>query len=164
MAADADQLKIEVKPVRPPVSSTPAPSRPAFLRPADEAQAANPVEGAQPPEPVEPGTLIIGRGISFTGEITACNRLVVNGIVEANLQHCREVLVSDTGFFKGEATAENAEVSGRTEGNLKIRKRLLIRAAGQVSGSTIYGQIEIERGGRINGQAEARDGVQEWGR
>ena len=116
---------------------------------------------AKRPEQVEAGTLIVGRGISFTGEITACDRLIVDGIVEASLQHCRDMLVNDSGHFKGEAVAENAEVSGRTEGSLVVKKRLLIRATGQISGSTIYGQIEVERGGRISGRAEARNGVQE---
>jgi cytoskeletal protein CcmA (bactofilin family) len=161
MAAETEQT-VEDKPVSPPVLATSGPILPYLLRVANEAHAIKPNEDIKPHEQVEPGTLIIGRGISFTGEITACNRLVVAGMVEASLQHCREVLVSDTGCFKGEARAEDAEISGRVEGSLIIRKRLLIRAGGQVSGNTIYGQIEIECGGRINGETEAREGVQEW--
>jgi cytoskeletal protein CcmA (bactofilin family) len=106
--------------------------------------------------------LSIGPGISFVGEITACARLLVEGIVEADLQRCQEMVVGEKGTFKGQARTENADISGRVDGNLAVRKRLLIHAAGQVSGVTTYGEIEIERGGRIVGQAEARDGVQEW--
>jgi hypothetical protein len=43
----------------------------------------------------------------------------------------------------------------------KVRKRLLIRQRTSI-GQQIYGQIEIERGGRINGEAESREGFQEW--
>jgi|SRR5215469_4871820 len=161
MAAETEQ-KVEDKPASPPVLATSGALLPYLLRTANEAHAVRPNEDIKPNEQVEPGTLIIGRGISFAGEITTCNRLVVAGTVEASLQDCREVLVSDSGLFKGEARAEDAEISGRVEGRLVIRKRLLIRAGGQVSGNTIYGQIEIECGGRINGEAEARDGVQEW--
>jgi cytoskeletal protein CcmA (bactofilin family) len=115
------------------------------------------------PDKVEAGTLIIGREISFAGEITACNRLVVDGIVEATLKRCNHVFIGDNGVFKGNARTENAEVSGRMEGELIVRKLLCIRAAGQVSGTTTYGEIEIERGGRIVGQAEAREGARQDG-
>jgi hypothetical protein len=39
---------------------------------------------------------------------------------------------------------EEAEIQGRFEGNLVVRKRLLIKASGRVSGTIRYGQIEIE--------------------
>ena len=41
------------------------------------------------------------------------------------------------------------------EGNLVVRKRLLIRSGGQVSGTIRYGQIEIELGGVISGDVQA---------
>jgi cytoskeletal protein CcmA (bactofilin family) len=36
-----------------------------------------------------------------------------------------------------------------------VRKRLLIRATGRVSGAITYGEIEIERGGKISGAIQA---------
>jgi cytoskeletal protein CcmA (bactofilin family) len=111
------------------------------------------------PGKTDVGTLIIGPEISFVGEIAACKRLVVDGMVEATLQRCQELVVGERGFLKGQARTETAEVHGRVEGELTVRKLLRIRAAGQVSGTTTYGEIEIERGGRIVGQLEAREGV-----
>lgn len=145
------------QPVKPPMPLIPRPGdKPAGAPAADAADAPQQSE----PNPVEAGTLIVGHGISFVGDIAACHRLVVNGIVEATLQRCENVVVGEKGFFKGNARTENAEVSGRIEGDLVVRKRLLIHTAGQVSGTTTYGEIEIERGGRIVGQAEAREGAQ----
>ncbi|MCY4408713.1 MAG: polymer-forming cytoskeletal protein, partial [Rhodospirillaceae bacterium] len=40
------------------------------------------------------------------------------------------------------------------EGDLKVKKRLFIRASGRVNGTVRYGQLEIERGGRIEGKAQ----------
>ena len=40
---------------------------------------------------------------------------------------------------------------GQFEGELVVSKRLLIRATGHVSGTITYGEIEIERGGRVSG-------------
>ena len=38
-----------------------------------------------------------------------------------------------------------------SEAELVVSKRLLIRASGHVSGTITYGEIEIERGGKVSG-------------
>jgi cytoskeletal protein CcmA (bactofilin family) len=164
--AKEHELETETNPVRPvtqPVAKPATPLLPRFgAEPAHALAPRTDKDGSQVND-VEVGTLIIGREISFIGQITACNRLVIEGIVEASLQGCQEVLIGETGFFKGQARTENAEVSGRMEGELIVRKRLLIRAAGHVSGTTTYGEIEIERGGRIVGETQAREGARPGG-
>jgi len=174
-----DDLGIPMKPARPagqpasvaPLGRNPAPvppRAPEAARPA--ADAARPTEAPRrAPEPAPPPnvaglrrsetdvrTLIVGREISLSGEINSCNKLVVEGSVEANLQNCREVDISDTGLFKGSASIDEAEVRGRFEGNLTVRKRLMIRATGKVTGTIRYGQIEIECGGQISGDIQAQ--------
>jgi cytoskeletal protein CcmA (bactofilin family) len=97
---------------------------------------------------------MVGHGVSLSGEITACARLIIEGSVEANLHDCHDVDIAETGLFKGVASIDNAEVRGRFEGDLVVRKRLLIRATGHVSGKITYSEIEIEHGGRISGEIE----------
>jgi cytoskeletal protein CcmA (bactofilin family) len=98
--------------------------------------------------------LTVGREISLSGEIASCDTLIVEGSVEANLQNCRDVDIAESGLFRGTAEIENADVRGTFEGNLIVRKRLLIRAGGQVTGTIRYGQIEIELGGQISGDVK----------
>jgi cytoskeletal protein CcmA (bactofilin family) len=100
--------------------------------------------------------LIVGREITLSGEINSCDKLVIEGSVEANLQNCNEVELAETGLFKGSATIDEIEVRGRFEGSLTVRKRLLIRATGRVSGTIRYGQIEIECGGQISGDIQSQ--------
>jgi len=108
---------------------------------------------------VDRRTLIIGQGISLTGEVNSCDRLVVEGSIHATLQTCQHVIIAETGVFNGHASTENADVRGRFDGDLVVRKRLLIRAGGHVSGTVTYGEIEIESGGGISGTIEkAGDG------
>jgi cytoskeletal protein CcmA (bactofilin family) len=114
----------------------------------------------QPPAPVarleaEVRQLIVGREISLKGEITHCDRLLIEGSVEANLSDCRDVEIAESGLFKGAASIEAAEIRGRFEGTLTVRGRLFIRATGLVLGTIRYGQIEVERGGRVAGDVEA---------
>jgi cytoskeletal protein CcmA (bactofilin family) len=103
-------------------------------------------------------TLIIGPGVSVSGEITSCNRLIVQGKIEAKLADCPNVIIKEGGVFKGESSTEEADVHGSFEGNLIVSKRLLIRATGRVSGTIAYGEIEIERGGKISGDIKHESG------
>ena len=97
-------------------------------------------------------TLIIGPGVSVKGEITSCNRLIVQGTIEAKLADCPNVIIKEGGVFNGESTTEDADVQGCFDGKLVVRKRLVVRATGRVSGNISYGEIEIERGGKISGE------------
>lgn len=103
-------------------------------------------------------TLIIGPGVSVKGEITSCNRLIVEGKIEAKLADCPNVIIKEGGIFNGESTTEEADVQGSFDGNLVVRKRLLVRASGRVSGKITYGEIEIEGGGRISGEISHQGG------
>ncbi len=102
--------------------------------------------------PTESKKLIVGREIVLSGQITSCERLVVEGRVEASLTETRMIEIAETGHFKGSAEIESADIAGRYEGTLTVRERLFIRATGKVSGKITYGQIEIEPGGEVSGE------------
>lgn len=108
--------------------------------------------------------LIVGREISLTGEITACERLIVEGSVEANLNNCREVEIAETGLLKGTAAIDEADIRGRFEGNITVRKRLFIRSTGKVVGVVRYGQLEIECGGQLSGDIQAQPSAEDEAR
>ncbi len=95
--------------------------------------------------------LVVGREITLSGAISACEILVVEGCVEASITDCREIEVADGGTFKGEAAIELAEIKGSFVGTLIARELLLIRATGRVAGKVRFGRLEVERGGRIEG-------------
>jgi cytoskeletal protein CcmA (bactofilin family) len=152
------------------------PTRPAGIgeKPGENAVTRTPLEMRPSPEPqrlaVAPTTgpssarpnavvseeagkrLIVGHGISLSGEITACDRLVVDGSVQVTLNQTRAIEITESGrFTNGKAEVEEAEISGVYEGDLTVRNRLLIRSTGQVKGTVRYGEIEVERGGHISG-------------
>ncbi len=163
-----------MKPPQPVEAPANVPTRPPAMPPRipELIQAADLLPAADSPlrrasELTNPSTpdgemrqLSVGRDITLSGEITACEKLFIEGSVEANLTNCRHLDIAESGFFKGSTSIEEAEVRGRFEGNLSVRKRLLIKSTGRVSGTIRYGQIEIECGGQISGdiQAEAPAG------
>ncbi|MDX6748263.1 polymer-forming cytoskeletal protein [Geminicoccaceae bacterium 1502E] len=96
--------------------------------------------------------LMVGEGISLAGEITACDLLVVQGSVQVTLNQTRAIEIAESGrFTNGKAEVEEAVISGVYEGDLTVRKRLMIRSTGRVQGTVRYGELEIERGGRLTG-------------
>lgn len=96
--------------------------------------------------------LTVGNDILLKGEIATCDRLVIEGKVDATLNDVHTVEISETGSFKGSADIEDAEISGLFEGDLVVRNRLVIYASGKVRGKITYGEIEIERGGELTGE------------
>ena len=104
--------------------------------------------------------LIVGRGIRLSGEIQACERLVVEGEVHADLTGALVLEIAENGLFKGRATVDYAEISGSFDGELTVRDRLMLRTTGQVDGDLRYAQMEIERGGRVRGTIGELNGAQ----
>jgi cytoskeletal protein CcmA (bactofilin family) len=159
-----------MNPTRPVGAPASAPVRPPPMPPRtpERARAADlvrPVDSPlrRPSEPTDPSKsdgemrqLSVGRGITLSGDITSCEKLSIEGSVEANLINCRALAIAESGLFKGSTSIEEAEVRGRFEGDLTVRKRLLIRSTGRVSGTVRYGQIEIESGGQISGDIQAQ--------
>lgn len=96
--------------------------------------------------------LTVGSDILLKGEIATCDRLVIEGKVDAVLNDVGTVELAESGSFKGVATVENAEISGLFEGELVVKGRLVIYASGRVRGKITYGEIEIERGGELTGE------------
>ncbi len=79
---------------------------------------------------------------------------MVEGEVEADLADSLSLEVGEGGRFKGTAVIDNADIAGRFEGELTVRKRLYVRATGDVHGTIRYGQLQIEQGGRLGGTLE----------
>jgi cytoskeletal protein CcmA (bactofilin family) len=165
MADKADDRDPLLKSARPPMHSAGLPRPTALSRPdAGVSHASTPqrreteLQSRVRDYQVDVRTLIVGSEMSLSGEITSCSRLIVEGTVAAKLDKCQHVIIAEPGIFKGDATTDNADVHGCFEGNLVVRKRLLIRATGRVSGTITYGEIEIECGGKISGTTQAHEG------
>jgi len=95
--------------------------------------------------------LTVGPDIKLKGaEITDCDTLVVEGRVEAGMDS-RVIQIAEPGMFYGTAGVDLAEIHGRFEGELTVRKQLVIHATGKVSGKIRYGKLSIEEGGELSG-------------
>ena len=123
-----------------------AAARPSASSPASAPQSASPAVKANTKR-----VLTVGPDIQMKGEITTCDRVVIEGMVDATMKDVHTVELAQSGSLKGTAEVEDAEISGIFEGDLVVRGRLIIYSTGRVSGNVTYGEIEIERGGQLSG-------------
>lgn len=138
---------------------SPAPS--AAPAPKPEPPKAEPARsdaapGAKPANQGESASkLIVGPDIKLKGaEITDCDTLVVEGRVEAAMES-RTLQIAEIGEFLGKAAVDTAEIHGHFDGELTVRKQLVIRATGHVSGKIRYGKLSIDEGGELSGDIDA---------
>jgi cytoskeletal protein CcmA (bactofilin family) len=98
--------------------------------------------------------LTVGPNIKLKGvEITDCDTLVVEGLVEATMDS-RVIQIAQEGAFKGSVEIDIAEIRGTFDGNLTVRQKLVIYATGKVTGKIRYGKVVIEEGGQLSGDIE----------
>lgn len=134
----------------------------AAAEPAPEPAAA-PARAPSPPAQAAASgddgkALVVGRDIVLSGSINACDKLVVDGRVEADLKECRTIIIGDGGVFKGMAEVEEAVIGGLFEGQLTVRAQLVVQGSGRIQGDVRYGQLAVEPGGVIIGNMNTLDG------
>ncbi|MCB1555892.1 MAG: polymer-forming cytoskeletal protein, partial [Alphaproteobacteria bacterium] len=139
-----------------PMDAAPASAHSAFpQRPVQAPRYANPYgAGGMSPgqESPEERKLLIGRGITMSGEIDSCDTLVVEGTVEASLRGARFLDVASTGVFYGAVEIDEANISGRFEGDITVNGRLTITSTGSITGTISYKEMAMEAGAIIDGK------------
>jgi cytoskeletal protein CcmA (bactofilin family) len=98
----------------------------------------------------EAGCIVIGEGVTVSGKFVVPGRAVINGSLEGDLQ-ADEILVGAQGKLVGNIKVRKADVFGEVHDTLLASEHLIIRSTGRVNGNASYGEIEIERGGLVQG-------------
>lgn len=137
----------------PPQAAMVAASRPSMPSVGLPNVASNDAARASVPtnRPNAKRVLTVGPDIQMKGEITSCDRVVIEGMVDATMRDVHTVELTETGSLKGTAEVEDAEISGNFEGDITVRGKLTVHASGRIRGNVTYGEIEIQRGGQISG-------------
>ena len=130
-------------------ASTPSTPAPAASSPATAPAPSAPVEKN---DERKEARLVVGPDIKMRGaEISDCDTLVVQGRMEATLDS-RVLEINEHGVFQGTIAVDNATIHGRFEGELTVRKQLIIHATGKVSGKIRYAKIKVEEGAELAGE------------
>ena len=128
-------------------SPAPAPAANAAVAPSEPAR----YEATTRTDERKEAKLVVGPDIKMKGvEISDCDTLVVEGRMEATLDS-RVLEIAENGVFQGTIAVDQAEIHGRFEGELTVRKQLTIHATGKVSGKVRYAKVKVEEGAELSG-------------
>ena len=102
--------------------------------------------------------VIIGNGVKLKGEITDADEVQIDGSADVTV-NADNLIVGGTGNLKGTIQADNADIWGNVDGDLKVSGTLTIQEEGSVSGSVEYHNLQIKLGGKIIGDVKVSDKV-----
>ena len=102
--------------------------------------------------------VIIGNGVKLKGEITDADEVQIDGTADVTMS-ADNLIVGNTGSLKGTIQADNADVWGNVDGDLKVSGTLTIQEQGSVSGSIEYHNLQIKLGGKIMGDIKVAEKV-----
>jgi cytoskeletal protein CcmA (bactofilin family) len=141
-------------------TNTPAPAPAANAAPAPSEATTRSTSSDVRSDERKEAKLVVGPQIKIKGvEISDCDTLVVEGRIEATLDS-RVLEITEHGVFQGTIAVDNAEVHGRFEGELTVRKQLIIHATGKVSGKIRYAKIKVEEGAELAGEISVLEKAQ----
>ncbi len=162
----SDTEKETTKPAEDVKAHPQAPQPRPMTRPQAQApRGPSDTAGVMPNAPARPTTasnpenkiLTVGRDITLSGEIKQCDRLIIEGEVDASLEGTRVLEISQAGTFRGDTEVEEADIAGYYSGTLTARRKLIIRKTGRVTGNVRYKEIIVEAGGKVGGDVSFMD-------
>ena len=95
-------------------------------------------------------SITIGRGVTFAGSISASGKAFINGSVTGEIS-VDDLQVGEYGVIKGKIKSREMDVHGEIHEEVSCTEHVLVHATGLVNGKFIYGELEIQKGGRVTG-------------
>lgn len=96
------------------------------------------------------GNIVIGEGVNAVGNFTVPGLALINGSFKGNLI-TDELVVGVRGQLVGKVQSRVADVLGKVEEELHVSGKLTVRSSGRIHGLAQYGELEVERGGSMQG-------------
>lgn len=102
------------------------------------------------------GCLTVGEGVILHGTFVVPDSASISGNIEGEIT-ARELILTNTAVIRGKVTADVIDLRGEIYDTLVARKSLFIRSTGKVVGTVQYAEIEIEKGGELQGTMQKID-------
>jgi cytoskeletal protein CcmA (bactofilin family) len=107
------------------------------------------------PSMIEPplgSTTIIGTGTVINGNIESNNDLRVDGTLIGNITSKTKILIGPDGSVTGDLKCQQADISGKVTGKLRVDELLQLCDKANVKGDIYAGKLQIDPSATFNGQ------------
>jgi cytoskeletal protein CcmA (bactofilin family) len=95
--------------------------------------------------------LTIGKHIKVSGEISGCEKLCVEGEIDATMTGLAVLEVAACGKVAGKAEVDSALIAGSFDGTLIVHGHLEIPTGASVRGTISYQSVSVANGARLSG-------------
>lgn len=97
-----------------------------------------------------PGSLLVGEGVFMKGKMQVPGVASIDGKAEGDLS-ADTVIVQANGSMNGRTTANHVRVAGSLTDTTVAKTTLVVEASGVIAGSITYTDLEIKKGGSLQG-------------
>jgi cytoskeletal protein CcmA (bactofilin family) len=125
----------------------PTPAQPPLEEAVDDSSIYEPQATTQP-------DFVLGEQTSVMGKIAFQGLAVIHGLFEGEFEGGRSLTVGPQGFVKADIHVDEAEISGKVEGNITVNIRLILRGTAEVRGNITAPRISVDEGVSIIGQVQ----------
>ncbi len=95
---------------------------------------------------------VIGEQASIIGKIAFQGVVVIHGLFEGEFEAGKSLTIGPQGFVKADIQVDEAEISGKVEGNITVKNRLILRGNAEIRGNITAPKISVDEGVSIMGQ------------
>jgi len=95
---------------------------------------------------------IIAGGTEIHGNIESKGDIRVDGTLIGNLSTSSKVLVGASGIITGDVVAQQADVLGQINGNVRVQELLYLKNNCEVNGNLFAGQLQVDATASFNGE------------
>ena len=116
----------------------------------------NDTEPAMKPPPSKSPS-VLGPTLTFKGELSADEDLVIQATVEGTIAHQKKkITIGEQGKVRAHIEASTIIVEGTVEGDLHGDEVVIIKKTANVSGNVFAPRITLEEGATFNGRIEMK--------
>jgi cytoskeletal protein CcmA (bactofilin family) len=102
----------------------------------------------------ELGVSIIGPASHLEGQFSFQDNLRIEGSIHGELTVVGELVIAQTGSFKGKAKTGSAYIAGNFNGELFVTGKTILSAQSKLEGSLETGLLTIEEGAVLIGKCQ----------
>lgn len=91
----------------------------------------------------------IAKGTKITADIDSEQDMHLSGEVIGDINCAKKFVLTPTGRLNGSVQAEQADVSGNIEGEIRVKGSLSVQAGAHIKGVVLAGKLEVKSGAVI---------------
>ena len=100
---------------------------------------------------------VISKETSIKGDIKAQGNIRVEGRVEGTLDSKNKIVIGESALVIGKLNAEEAEISGKVEGEVHCAGVLFLKKTAIITGNIYTQKLVVEVGAKFNGKCQMGD-------